>query len=238
MLLAIPDPSQLYDGLIACRDYKDIPIHNLILTKDELASQMDSKIWPIFQDGFRFGCKLIYYHTCFRTIFLAYIEQAITDKVSILEFRHSFGKMFKDDMAPMTLDEEYHFLSRVVKEAKQIHLELEVKFIYQSMKLDASTVTKHFEKYKYLAEHYSDLVVAFDTVGEEDSSEPLKTLIPTLMNGTARFIFHAGESNLKHNQNMYDAILLNTTRIGHAIGLSNHPKLIPIIKEKDIAVEL
>lgn len=38
--------------------------------------------------------------------------------------------------------------------------------------------------------------------------------------------------------NTLDAILLNALRIAHGYSLVNHPKLVQLLKEKDIAVEI
>ncbi|KAL7642837.1 UNVERIFIED_CONTAM: hypothetical protein RMT77_006125 [Armadillidium vulgare] len=38
--------------------------------------------------------------------------------------------------------------------------------------------------------------------------------------------------------NLYDAILLNSTRIGHGYAIAKHPKLMEMAREKDIAVEI
>ena len=49
---------------------------------------------------------------------------------------------------------------------------------------------------------------------------------PTVWQGTAA------------DKNLIDAVLLNTTRIGHAYALSKHPYVAQIIKDKQIAVEV
>lgn len=50
-------------------------------------------------------------------------------------------------------------------------------------------------------------------------------------------ILHAGESCERKNDNLYDAILLDTLRIGHGFKLAQHPELIEIVKEKQICLE-
>lgn len=50
-------------------------------------------------------------------------------------------------------------------------------------------------------------------------------------------ILHAGESLKKENQNLYDAILLGSKRIGHGFGLAMHPHLVDIVKKQKICVE-
>ena len=51
--------------------------------------------------------------------------------------------------------------------------------------------------------------------------------------------FHAGETdNVTRSQsNLYDAILLGTKRIGHGLGLRDHPVLEEIVKNTGIAIE-
>lgn len=54
------------------------------------------------------------------------------------------------------------------------------------------------------------------------------------------FLFHCGETlgvGDKVDGNLYDAILLNSKRIGHGYSIAHHPHLMEIFKEKNIAVE-
>jgi len=59
-----------------------------------------------------------------------------------------------------------------------------------------------------------------------------------------KYYFHAGEtdrSNLKGTAvdgNLYDALLLNTTRIGHGYALYKHPLLMQRVKAEDVGVEV
>lgn len=68
--------------------------------------------------------------------------------------------------------------------------------------------------------------------------------IPQLLklkeNGT-KFFFHAGETNWNGEStdiNLFDAILLNTSRIGHGYAILKHPALHEIVKERRIALEI
>ncbi|KAH0561447.1 hypothetical protein KQX54_016885 [Cotesia glomerata] len=56
-----------------------------------------------------------------------------------------------------------------------------------------------------------------------------------------RFFFHAGETGwygLETDENLLDAVLLNTTRVGHGYALLKHPKVLQLMKTKHIAVEV
>jgi adenosine deaminase CECR1 len=57
-------------------------------------------------------------------------------------------------------------------------------------------------------------------------------------NITLPLYLHSGESNWVENENLYDAVLLDAKRIGHGLQLINHPRLMQIFKERDIAIEV
>jgi len=49
---------------------------------------------------------------------------------------------------------------------------------------------------------------------------------------------HSGESNWAENENLYDAVLLGASRIGHGIALIKHPLLMEIVKARGVAIEV
>ena len=49
---------------------------------------------------------------------------------------------------------------------------------------------------------------------------------------------HDGESNSPSIKNMYDALLLNSRRIGHGFNIMNFPKVIELAREKDVCIEI
>lgn len=110
--------------------------------------------------------------------------------------------------------------------------------------------------------------VGFDLVGDENIFQPLRYYLEPLMAFEQRqkaagvdipFVFHAGETcgdGTHADENLYDAILLGTKRIGHGyhpigyvrcrrfiythcrFSLVKHPKLMQICREKGIALEI
>ena len=96
---------------------------------------------------------------------------------------------------------------------------------------------------------FPHLIAGYDVVGPEDWGRTLKDLLPELFwfrkqcaqeGVNLPFFLHAGETlgdGSSTDQNLYDAILLGTRRIGHAYSLYKHPLLIDMVREKRILVE-
>jgi adenosine deaminase CECR1 len=96
---------------------------------------------------------------------------------------------------------------------------------------------------------YPHLIAGFDLVGPEDLGRPLADLLPELFwfrkqcaqeGVNLPFFFHAGETlgdGTDTDNNIFDAILLGTRRIGHGFSLFKHPLLIDMVKEKRILIE-
>lgn len=96
-----------------------------------------------------------------------------------------------------------------------------VKLIYAPLRLvSKETVDNYLKTMMQLKEAYPDFVAGFDLVGQEDKGQPLFVFADKLKaaNSEIRFFFHAGETNwngVVTDINLFDAVLLNTKRIGH-----------------------
>lgn len=96
----------------------------------------------------------------------------------------------------------------------------------------------------YLKAQFPDIVAGFDLVGQEDLGPPLKDFTSQLLNASAanlKFFFHAGETSwlgTETDENLIDAVLLNTTRIGHGFAITKHPEIMEIARLNGIAVEI
>nr|ACO10586.1 Cat eye syndrome critical region protein 1 homolog precursor [Caligus rogercresseyi] len=105
---------------------------------------------------------------------------------------------------------------------------------------------KYLNRLRKLRHFLPGLVRGFDLVGQEDKGQPLLSFIATLlkmkkMDPELAFVFHAGETNWEGGStdlNLLDALLLNTTRIGHGYALTKHPLLKRLAKEKNTALEI
>ncbi|KAG7134230.1 Adenosine deaminase 2-A like protein [Verticillium longisporum] len=98
---------------------------------------------------------------------------------------------------------------------------------------------------------YPSLIAGYDVCGRrEDAGRSLKDLLPELFwfkkqcaqeRVEVPFLFHAGENlaagGILADEDLYDAILLGTRRLGSAQELHRHPLLVDLVKEKRIVIE-
>jgi len=86
-------------------------------------------------------------------------------------------------------------------------------------------------------------VAGFDLVGQEELGRPLRDFVDELLTipEDIDFYFHAGETNwfgASVDENLIDAILLGTKRIGHGFGLVKHPVVLDMLKKLNVAIEV
>ncbi|XP_063628873.1 adenosine deaminase 2-like [Cydia splendana] len=112
-----------------------------------------------------------------------------------------------------------------------------------SRKLSAEDIQYELDEARAVKLTLPDVIAGFDLVGHEDRGRTLKEFVPALLQEKKGidYYFHAGETN-QHgtptDENLFDAILLGTKRIGHATSLIKHPVLIKSVHRRDIAVEV
>jgi len=183
------------------------------------------------------------YHSFFEFILLKIFESYINQNVMIVELRHIFDVIFDDDDKPIGVERECQIFHKVLAEVQQKHPLFRCTIINQALKIIGKSHVDAMLAATFEAQKYTDLCVGFDIVCEEDTHDPIKTYVAQILRArksskTGLDVFmHAGESLLRDNNNLIDAILLDTKRIGHGYNLIQHPKLIKHVIEKDICIE-
>ncbi|KAM3588093.1 uncharacterized protein V6R79_021068 [Siganus canaliculatus] len=134
--------------------------------------------------------------------------------------------------------------------------------------LSVSEVTAAVKEAIQLQKDFPDVVAGFDMVGREDGGRTLwffreALSLPAALGATLPYFFHAGEtggwtrsgSGSRHgpetadgfsaddegtdtDQNILDALLFGTRRIGHGYALAHHPLAKELSRERNVAVEL
>ncbi|KZT26495.1 adenosine deaminase-related growth [Neolentinus lepideus HHB14362 ss-1] len=219
------------------------------------------KIWKKFTDTFRVSIGLIRYQPIWSQYIKEFFLASVEDGISYIEARINFGPktMFNAEGYNIVPGREWvRIFCRVIREVKQEMKEqgrqdafLGARIIYSIIRIyTPEEMDWYMEECLALKQEFPDIIAGFDLVGHEDSLYPLTHYLPQLLHFQKRqkelgihipFIFHAGETlgdGTPADGNLYDAILLETKRIGHGFSLAKHPKLMDICKTKGIAIEM
>nr|XP_014089991.1 adenosine deaminase 2 isoform X2 [Bactrocera oleae]XP_014089992.1 adenosine deaminase 2 isoform X2 [Bactrocera oleae]XP_036224242.1 adenosine deaminase 2 isoform X2 [Bactrocera oleae]XP_036224257.1 adenosine deaminase 2 isoform X2 [Bactrocera oleae] len=205
-----------------------------------------NKVWRRFEDIFDTISDTVGYEPVFRTFHWQLMEEMYEDNIMYAELRMKFKPLYGANGS--TVANEYEaaeLLMALVEEFKQSHLGFYgLKVIYVAHRgSDETEIFKAFQTFKDFHERYPDFIIGFDLIGHEDQGKSLQSFVSILQDlpKSAKYFFHAGETNwlgTSVDLNLIDAILLNTTRIGHGYSLMKHPILSKAVKERDIALEV
>ncbi|XP_061631071.1 adenosine deaminase 2-A-like isoform X2 [Phyllopteryx taeniolatus] len=205
-------------------------------------------VWERFELNFMAAMGLIAYAPVFRDYYYHALGQFYKDNVMYVEIRalllqvyeldgstHDWAwalKTYGDVTGQFVADHPDFFGSRFI-------------FIVPRT-MDASAMKGAVEEAVKLRRDFPDLMAGFDLVGREDDGKPLwyfrdALSLPAEMGVTLPYFFHAGETNLEGtevDQNILDAILFNTSRIGHGFALMRHPLARELSRKRGVAVEV
>ncbi|XP_035913312.1 adenosine deaminase 2-like isoform X2 [Anopheles stephensi] len=202
-------------------------------------------VWNRFSRIFLALNPIVTYKPVWEHYFREALREFYEDNVMYLEFRGLLPTLYDLDGNTYTPEDVVEIYRTITEEFKVAHPRFAgAKFIYAPMRIaDDQTVDQYLKLAERLHRQYGDYVVGFDLVGQEDGSRTLYELVPKLLNlpASINFVFHAGETNwhgMPSDDNLFDAVLLGTKRIGHGYALLKHPVLLKMVKDQDICVEI
>lgn len=202
-----------------------------------------NKVWSTFQNIFIFVTDMLIYKPVFEEQFYATLEQLYNDNVTYLEMRGTLPPVYNLEGYVYTPEEIVQIYVDVAASFKATHPEfIGVKLVYAPLRLvDNKTFEEYLDIARSIKTKFPDFVTGFDLVGQEDLGRPLVDYTELIQSLDMDFYFHAGETNWNQgltDQNIIDAILLDTKRIGHGYALIKHPEMMKVVKDKQIAIEV
>ncbi|GAB1210728.1 hypothetical protein APSETT445_009525 [Aspergillus pseudonomiae] len=231
-----------------------------VFMPEQLSTQdrhRSDRIWAVFGRVFPIIISIMSYEPIFRRGFRRALSQLASDGVQYAEFRMGGWNHFQSEGSdvPSTdpfdiyrvLEEEIR-LFKASAEGKHFH---GVRIIYAAKRsYNVEKIMDRMEMCIRLKLRFPAMICGFDLVGQEDQGQPLVELMPTLVWFRRRchdegideipLFLHAGEclgDGDATDQNLFDAILLGSRRIGHGFSLYKHPLLIDMIKQHQILIE-
>lgn len=213
-------------------------------------------VWRKFSAIFRMLDTMINYEPVFRAFLRRLMQQLYADGIKWVEIRRTYTSRFYLEGSEKPTDNFDEMFQMLDEEVKKFKASEEgkgfwgIRMIWTSLRfLDTRMIIEDMDNCIAMKLAYPHLISGYDLVGQEDGGRPHKDLLPELFWFRKQcaqegidipFFFHAGEclgDGDSTDQNLYDAILLGTRRIGHGFSLYKHPLLIDMVKDKKILVE-
>lgn len=202
-------------------------------------------VWEKFQRYFIATSALFCYKPVWEKYFYDTLKALREDNVMYVEIRSVLPSLYDldgNEYDEMVTAESYKMV--VDKFIRDYPDFMGAKLIYAPLRLvGKDTVNKYIVTAKELKKKLPDFFAGFDLVGQEDLGTPLKEFLPEFVEAgkDLDYFLHAGETNwygTSSDENLFDAVVLNTKRIGHAFALVKHPVLLEEVKKRKIAIEV
>lgn len=215
-----------------------------------------NEVWRKFISCFPILGSIIYYEPIFRKFVRKMCKQLLDDGVFYVDMRSAFYTPYrclgKEEWDP----DFFNMLEHMEEEIEKFKASEEGKDFWGARMI--WTTVRAFDKRQIIESmkqciemkiEFPELIAGYDLVGQEDLGRPLADLAPELFYFRKKcaeegvdipFFFHAGETlgdGDSVDENLFDAILLGTRRIGHGFSLYKHPLLMDMVREKKILIE-
>lgn len=203
---------------------------------------------------------LFNYETAYRVYTRMCLEDFARDNIQYAEIRPNFmtsNQLYSDDgtgsidnwgIMRIIVSEVEAFQARMASESRCFS---GLKVIYCTPRsMSRENVKAALAECLDFKRHWPQWIAGFDLVGEEARGHPLKDFVPEFLEFKEMcrvdgvdipFLFHCGETldfGTDTDENLVDALLLNSKRIGHGFALSKHPLIMQRMREQGVCVEL
>lgn len=214
-------------------------------------------VWRKFQSCFTVIGQFLFYEPIFRKAMQRLLGQLADDGIMYVDFRIAFKFPWRNAKQTENDGGNYEAFFKVFgeevekfKKSAQAKSFKGARMIWTVVRrFDTRTIAESMKECVRIKKKYPQLLCGFDFVAQEDKGRTLADLTPLVFwfrkqcmeaGVEIPFFFHAGEclgDGDDTDNNLFDAILLGTRRIGHGYSLYKHPLLIDMVKEKKILIE-
>ncbi|XP_046583571.1 adenosine deaminase AGSA-like [Haliotis rubra] len=223
--------------------------NNLTLTVDnpEVVYPSINVIWKRLQQYFQTVQGLFLHSPVLKDALYETLKEFHEDGVQYLETRIGLIKPYELNGTTHDFTWTVETFRDVVNEFKQDYQDFSgAKLIIAGRKTgNTSAILEEVKATMDLVEQFPDVVLGYDLMEQEDVKHTLlyyisELLYPRTQKSNLPYFFHAGETEWLHihGNNLIDAILLKTERIGHGFAIPKHPEVMRLIKKRNIPIEV
>ncbi|XP_052453414.1 adenosine deaminase 2-A [Carassius gibelio] len=225
-------------------------IRNLTLfTEDpDRAYPSQDTVWKRFKQAFLVAYGLVTYAPVFKDYLYEGLRQFYEDNIMYVEIRALLPVTYELDGRKNNKDWSMRACQDVVRRFTASYPDfLGTRVIFTVHRsINAAEAVKTVEEAMTLHRNFPDIMAGFDFVGQEDLGRPLwyfkdALSLPEDRGVNLPYFFHAGETDSQGtdvDQNLMDALLFNTTRIGHGFALARHPVVKEMSRKMDVPLEV
>lgn len=228
-----------------------------ISPKESLDHNMGvGEVWRKFTSSFRTIDSLLRYEPIFRRYIFHVLTQLNEDGVRWVDFRCDFFHPYTSIESTEPDDGFSGMLNAFSQEVERFKISEEGKgfwgarIIWTGLRMfPTRAIAEDMKRCIEMKKKFPNLIAGYDLVGPEELGRPLADLVPELFWFKKQcreayidipFYFHSGEtlgSGDEVDENLFDAVILGTRRIGHGFSLYKHPLLMDMVKDKRILIE-
>lgn len=217
------------------------------LDPDELYPTQDA-VWGRFYQAFQTVTDLVSHAPVFRDYYYQSLSEFYADNVMYLELRVLLLEAYELDGSTHNKTWALKTYQEITNQFKADHPDFfGARIIFTIHRgVNATVMAQVVEEAMKLKRDFPDFMAGFDLVGREDQGNHLwyfrnELSLPSDRGLQLPFYFHAGETNLEGSevdQNLLDALLFNTSRIGHGFALLRHPVAKELSRKRGVALEI
>ncbi|KAH8384700.1 hypothetical protein KR093_005649 [Drosophila rubida] len=207
--------------------------------------QTNDKAWDHMMSIFSLLHGLLTYYPVWGEYYYNALKEFSEDGVQYVETRTLLNPLYCLGGNKLPVKETLQVYNEELRRFKADHPDfIDSKIIYSPLRhTTPENMGGHVKTCTELNKEFPKLLVGFDLVGQENEEYPLKMFVNELlkMPSHIKFYFHAGQTNLYGSpldENIIDALLLGTRRIGHGYALTKHPLIMQLVKRFSIAIEV
>ncbi|MFA8450429.1 MAG: hypothetical protein ACEPOW_07025 [Bacteroidales bacterium] len=228
-------------------NFKEILFNKITFSKAQ--DQDTLTYWKDFEEKFTRVGSFLKNKKVFQDYYKAAMDTLANDNIQHIEFRATLFSSIKDmDGNIYPADSCIAYIKKAYQDSKKNNPNLSIKLIYSGIRFfDRETLKKDLDKAYSLKKKYPNIIKGYDLVGEEDAGNTTLFYLPEFLDFIKKtstekyqlpFFFHDGESSWADNENLFDAVLLDSRRIGHGFNLFRFPVLKQRVIDQDICIEV